>query len=123
MKKSAKVLHYFGLDFMLFEFLKYSTHGLSSKRKFYISHIFLETALLKKIIVFPVPSRDVTNLTLPGREILTYSRPGRVWFVTSRLGTGKTKTFFTMWFVEKEGGLHSYNLTVEELGCLEEFLY
>ncbi len=33
-------------------------------------------------------------LTLPGRELLNYSRPGRFWLVTSRLGTGKTITFF-----------------------------
>jgi hypothetical protein len=34
----------------------------------------------KKIQVsgFPVPSRDVTYLTLPGREKLNYSWPGRV---------------------------------------------
>jgi hypothetical protein len=48
----------------------------------------------KKVIVFPVPSRDVTNQTLPGLELLKYSRPERVWLVTSRLGTGKTITFF-----------------------------
>jgi hypothetical protein len=45
------------------------------------------------VIVFPVPSRDVTSQTLAGRELLNYSRPGRVWLVTSRLGTGKTITF------------------------------
>jgi hypothetical protein len=50
--------------------------------------------LLKKVIVFPVPSRDVINQTLPGQELLNYSRPGRVWIVTSRLGTGKTINFF-----------------------------
>jgi hypothetical protein len=33
---------------------------------------------VKKVIVFPVPSRDVTNQTLPGWELLNYSRPGRV---------------------------------------------
>ncbi len=46
---------------------------------------------VKKVILFPVPSRDVTNQSLPGRELLNYSRPGRVWLVTSRLGTGKTQ--------------------------------
>jgi hypothetical protein len=51
---------------------------------------------VKKDIVFTVPSRDVTNQTPPGRESLNYSRLGRVWFVTSRLGTGKTVTFFTV---------------------------
>jgi hypothetical protein len=42
-----------------------------------------------------------TNQTLPGRELLNYSRPGRVWLVTSRLGTGKTITFFysVIWHV------------------------
>jgi hypothetical protein len=54
------------------------------------------STLLKKIIVFPVPSRGVTNQTLSGRELLNYSRPGRVWLVTSRLGTGKTIIFFTV---------------------------
>ncbi len=34
------------------------------------------------------------SLTLPGREYFNYSRPGRVWLVTSRLGTGKSLTFF-----------------------------
>ncbi len=39
-------------------------------------------------------SRNVINHTLSGREYLNYSRPGRVWWVTSRLGTGKSLTFF-----------------------------
>ncbi len=56
-----------------------------------------ETTLWKKVIVFPVHSRDVTNQSLPGRELLNYSRPGRVWLVTSPLGTGKTITFFTVY--------------------------
>jgi hypothetical protein len=41
--------------------------------------------LSKKVIVFPVLSRDVTNRTIPGRELLNYSRPGRVWLVKTRL--------------------------------------
>jgi hypothetical protein len=49
---------------------------------------------VKKLNDFPVPSRDVTNQTLPCREKFNYSRPGRVWLVTSRLGTGKSFTFF-----------------------------
>ncbi len=50
---------------------------------------------VKKVIVFPVPSRDVTNQTLPGRELLNYSWPGRVWLgMTYRLGMGKTITVF-----------------------------
>jgi len=56
---------------------------------------------IKKVIVFPVTSWDVTNQTLPGQELLNYSRPGRVWLVTSRLGTGKTTTFFTVHFFLK----------------------
>jgi hypothetical protein len=49
---------------------------------------------VKKVIVFPVPSQDVTNQTFLCRELLNYSRPGKVWLVTSRVGTGKTITFF-----------------------------
>jgi hypothetical protein len=49
---------------------------------------------VKKVIIFPVPSRDVTNQTLPDREKFNNSRPGRVWLVTSRLGTGKHRTSF-----------------------------
>jgi hypothetical protein len=49
---------------------------------------------VKKVTYFPVPSRDVTNQTLPGREQFNYSRPWRVWLVTSRLGRGKSLTFF-----------------------------
>ena len=36
-----------------------------------------KTSPLYKTIIFPVPSRDVTNQTLPGREKFNYSRPGR----------------------------------------------
>ncbi len=57
---------------------------------------------VKKVIFFPVPSRDVTNHTLPGRELLKYFWPGRVWLVISRLGTGKTITFFYSVETEKE---------------------
>jgi hypothetical protein len=47
------------------------------------------------VVGFPVPSRDVTDQTLPGREYFNYSRPGmRVCLVTSRLGMGKSITFF-----------------------------
>ncbi len=48
---------------------------------------------VKKVIVFPVPSRDVTNQTLPGGEKFNYSRAGRVWLLTFQLGTGKSLTF------------------------------
>jgi hypothetical protein len=40
MKKSAKVLHYFGLDCGLLEFFKYSAYELSSKHKMYSSRTF-----------------------------------------------------------------------------------
>ncbi len=43
----------------------------------------LETHCKKRLLVFPVFSRDVT-----------YSRPMGVWSVTSRPGTGKPRTFF-----------------------------
>jgi hypothetical protein len=35
--------------------------------------------------------------TIPDREKLNYSLPGRVQLVTSRLGTGKSLTFFTVY--------------------------
>ncbi len=55
---------------------------------------------VKKVSDFPVPSRDVAKQTLPGREYCILIIPdqwefGRpVWLVTSRLGTGKSQTFF-----------------------------
>ncbi len=48
---------------------------------------------VKKVNCFSRPPAGM-SLTLPGRELLIYSRPGRFWLVTSRLGTGKTITFF-----------------------------
>ncbi len=39
---------------------------------------------------FSRPQRNVTDQT-------NYSRPGRVWSVTSRLGTEKSVTFFTVY--------------------------
>jgi hypothetical protein len=48
----------------------------------------------KKGSNFPGFSQDVTNQTHPGRELLKYSPPWRFWLVTSRLGTGKSLTFF-----------------------------
>jgi hypothetical protein len=48
----------------------------------------------KKFLVFPVPSRDVTNQTPPGRELLNYSQPGKVWLVTSRLHRKKSFSIF-----------------------------
>ena len=46
----------------------------------------------KRFAVFPT-GMSLTKLP-PGQELLHYSRPGRVWLVTSRLGTGKSLTFF-----------------------------
>ncbi len=34
---------------------------------------------VKKVIVFPVPSRYVANQTLPGQELLNYSRIGNLF--------------------------------------------
>ncbi len=47
------------------------------------------STLSKKVIDFPVTSRNVTKQSLPGQEQLNYSPPGRVW-----LGTGKSLNFF-----------------------------
>jgi hypothetical protein len=50
---------------------------------------------VKKVNDFPVPSRDVTHTKLSlARKNLYFSCPARVWLVTSRLGTGKSLTFF-----------------------------
>jgi hypothetical protein len=63
----------------------------------------------KMVSDFPGPNLDVTNQTLPGREKFNYSRQGRVWIVTSRLGTGKSLTFFDSvakserWVAQSEG--------------------
>jgi hypothetical protein len=57
-------------------------------------YIALVYRLLKKVIQFPVPSRDVTCQTLPGGELFNNSRSEKVWLVTSRMGTGKSLTFF-----------------------------
>ncbi len=51
MKKSAKVLHYFGLDCSMFEFFKYSTHEPSYKRKLNTFLHFLESDSLTKMPV------------------------------------------------------------------------
>ncbi len=42
---------------------------------------------------------SLTKLSLAGNNLIipAASRPGRVWLVTSRLGTGKTITFFTVY--------------------------
>jgi hypothetical protein len=46
---------------------------------------------------------SLTKLFLGGNNLII-SRPGRVWSVTSRQGTGKPLTFFT---VQHESGWHS----------------
>ncbi len=43
----------------------------------------------KRLAVFPFPA----GMSLPFNPF-NYSRPGRVWLVASRLGTGKSLTFF-----------------------------
>jgi hypothetical protein len=64
-------------------------------------HLLRETCKrtynVKKVVVFPVPSRDVTNQTLPGREFPVPSRdvtnqtlPGREFPVPSRDVTNQT---------------------------------
>ncbi len=55
------------------------------------------------------PSTDgmsLTKLSLAGSVAsLNYSPPGRVWFVTSRLGTGKLLTFFySVAFITRRAG-------------------
>ncbi len=74
-------------------------HKVNNKEKSKLSLLIvflLHTVYtVKKVIVFPVPSRGFTNKTPLGRELLNYSQPGRVWLMTFRLGTGKPVTFFT----------------------------
>ncbi len=60
----------------------------------YLVILVIEVTLWKKVCHFPVHSRNVTNQTLPERENFNYSRQGRVWFLTSRLETRKSLTFF-----------------------------
>ncbi len=48
----------------------------------------------KKVFVFPVPGRDVTNQTLPSLEFWTYSRPGRVWVSDISARDGKNDNLF-----------------------------
>jgi hypothetical protein len=50
----------------------------------------------KRLLIFPSPAGMSSNQTLPGREYFNYCRPGRVWLVTSQLGMGKSRTFFTV---------------------------
>jgi hypothetical protein len=57
MKKSAKVLHYFGLDCGMLELFKYSTHKPSSQRTIVDSPTFLEPGLAEKIAVCAYTTR------------------------------------------------------------------
>ncbi len=50
----------------------------------------------KRVSFFPSPAGKSLIKTPLGRELLNYSQPGRVWLVTSRLGTGKWKPFYTV---------------------------
>jgi hypothetical protein len=68
--------------------------SLSSSSRLLSSTAYQRLYTVKKVSDFPIPSRDVTYQTLSGGEYFNYSRPRRVWLVTSRLGTGKTLTFF-----------------------------
>ncbi len=53
----------------------------------------------KSLLLFPsTAGMSLTKLSLAGNN----SQPGRVWLVTSRLGTGKTITFFTVYKMSKE---------------------
>ncbi len=59
---------------------------------------------VKKVIVFPVTSRDVTNQTLPSRILLNYS-PARESLISDiSAGDGK-----------------NYNLSTVSLGCALTF--
>ncbi len=64
-----------------------------------IEHLILSVHRKKSFSIFPSPVG--TYQTLPGREIMTsyinHSRLGRVWSVTSRLGKGMSKSFFTVY--------------------------
>ncbi len=49
----------------------------------------------KRLAIFPSSaSMSLTKLSMAGYNLIDYSRPGRVWLVTSRLGTGKSLTYF-----------------------------
>jgi len=53
----------------------------------------------KSFSIFPYPDgMSLTKLSLGGNNdaYINYSRLGRVWYVTSRLGTGISKSFFTL---------------------------
>jgi hypothetical protein len=58
MKKSGKVLHYFGLDCGMLEFFKYSSHKLYLQRNFFDTPAFYEHALAEKIAACAHTNRD-----------------------------------------------------------------
>ncbi len=62
----------------------------------YSSYFNIRSHTVKKVILFPVPSRDVTNQALSGRELLNYSRPRDSLFSDIPAGDGKTIIFFTV---------------------------
>jgi hypothetical protein len=64
----------------------------TEKKRLVRSQRIGERYTVKKVSGFPVPSRDVTKQN----PQFNYSCPGRVWLMTSRLGTGKPLTFFTV---------------------------
>jgi hypothetical protein len=63
MKKSSKVLHYFGLDGGMLEFFKYSTHESRAviQRTIVDSTAFLEHGLAEKITVCAHTNHDLNK--------------------------------------------------------------
>jgi hypothetical protein len=60
-----------------------------------------EHTLKKRLSIFPSPAgMSLAKLSLAGDNLIidneNYSQPGRVWLVPSRLGTGKSLTFFSV---------------------------
>ncbi len=67
----------------------------------------------KRLAVFPSPAgMSLTMQILQSREKLNYSRPERVWYVTYRLGTGKSITW---------GRKIPYNLFLQYSQTLEHY--
>jgi hypothetical protein len=62
----------------------------------------------KEVNNFPIPSRDVTNLTFPGGgdNLIIPGQKRRFWLVTYQLGTGNSQTFFT---VSYNGGIRMWD--------------
>ncbi len=53
----------------------------------------------KRLTNFPSPAGMSLTKLSPGREYFNYFWPERLWLVTSRPGTGKLLTFFTVHLV------------------------